>query len=41
MQQVQYNKMCVSLKSNLRIDWKFGHKLILNVSTEKCQNIIK
>ncbi len=29
-------KTCISLKLNLRIDWKFGHKLILTVSTEQC-----
>ena len=36
MQQVQYNKMHKTLKHNLRIDWKFGNKLILSVSTEQC-----
>ena len=36
MQQVQYNKTCITLKSNLRIDWKFGHWLILSISTEQC-----
>ena len=35
MQQVQYNKTCITRKRNLRIDWKFGHKLILSISTEK------
>ena len=42
MQQVRYVKTCISLKRNLRIEWKFGHyKLILNLSTEKChQNSI-
>ncbi len=34
MQQVQYNKTCITLKRNLRIDWKFGNKLISSISTE-------
>ena len=43
MQQVQYNKMCITLKRNLRIDWKFGQKLILSISTEQCHknNILR
>ena len=36
MQQVQYSKTCMTLKRNLRIDWKFGTKLILSTSTEQC-----
>ncbi len=28
MQEVQYSKTCITLKSNLQIDWKFGKKLI-------------
>ncbi len=36
MQQVQYNKMCITLKRNLRTEWKFGHRLILSISTEQC-----
>ena len=37
MQQVQYNKTCITLKScNLRIDWKFGYRPILSISTEQC-----
>ncbi len=28
MQQVQYNKTRITLKRNLRIDPKFGHKLL-------------
>ena len=36
MQQVQYNKMCLNPKRNLRIEWKFGHSLILSISTEQC-----
>ena len=35
MQQVQNNKTCITLKRNLRIDWKFGHQLILSISTEE------
>ncbi len=41
MQQVQYSKMCITLKCNLRIDWEFGNKLILPISFEQCyKNII-
>ena len=41
MQQVQYSKMCITLKCNFRIDWKFGNKLILPKSSEQCyKNII-
>ena len=40
MQQVQYNKMCISLKRNLGTDRKFGHKLILNVSTKDVIKIV-
>ena len=36
MQQVQYNKTCITLKHNLRIDWKFGHERILSISTKQC-----
>ncbi len=36
MQQVQYSKTCITFKYNLRIDWKFGNKLILSISTEQC-----
>ncbi len=36
MQQVQYNYMCITLKHNLRIECKFGHRLILSISTKKC-----
>ncbi len=39
MQQVQYNKMCITLKRNLRIEWKFGHRLILSISTEQSHKI--
>ena len=39
MQQVQYNKTCIILKRDLRIDWKFGDELILSISTEQCNNI--
>ena len=35
MQQVQYNKMSITLERNLRIVWKFGHRLILSISTEQ------
>ncbi len=35
MQQVQYNKMSGTLKHNLRIEWKFGHRLILSISNEQ------
>ncbi len=41
MQQVQYSKTCITLKCNLQIDWKFGNKLILSISSEQChKNII-
>ena len=29
-------KKCITLKRNLQIDWKFGHNLILSISTEQC-----
>ena len=29
MQQVQYNKTCITLKRILRIDWKCGYKAYL------------
>ncbi len=33
----EYNsKICIALKNSLRIDWKFGNKLILSISTELC-----
>ena len=33
MQQVQCSKTWIPLKRNLQIDWKFGHTLILSIST--------
>ena len=36
MQQMQYSKTSITLKRNLRIDWKFGNKLILSISSEQC-----
>ena len=30
--------ICLTHKLNLRIDWEFGNKLILSISTELCQN---
>ncbi len=33
---VWYSKTCINHKRNLRIDWKFGNKLILSVSIELC-----
>ena len=36
MQQAQCNKTGITLKPNLRIDWKFGHKLTLSIFTEQC-----
>ena len=36
MQHYDIVKTCITHKQNLRIDWKFGNKLILSVSTELC-----
>ena len=41
MQEVLYSKTCITLESNLKIDWKFGNELILSISSEQChKNII-
>ncbi len=35
---VWYNKTCITHKRDLRIDWKFENKLILNISIDLCYN---
>ncbi len=34
LDHVTYSKTCITHKRKLRIDWKFGNKLILSISTE-------
>ena len=36
MQQGQHSKTWITFKRNLRIDWKFGSKLSVSISTEQC-----
>ena len=34
-----YGKSCITHKLNIKIDWNFGNKLILYISTELCPKI--